>query len=410
MKIYLVVVVFAFLCVPLLAQQGRMVAVTAEKEAEIKNNDIAAARKVALALATREAVEKAYGTYIKLEELPEARRIIATASAGLKYQILAEQQKKNRYWVKIQAEVIVPAEYLKEESFERESLGEGMGSYMQKYPQGEINWAEGMVIAHGKGEITEKGPQGEDIAARAAELDAKAHLLEIINDIPVDDRGRVGQDQRLAFVLEGFVRDSEVVARSKTGTVIHVTVQAGIRGLKGLSMTALGYYTPPQPPPPPPPVPAVAENKPPIAPADARAFTGIVVDARKLTANASLFPRIQDTGKQEVYSVGTVNKEDLQKRGMASFAVVSRDATISKFFPNAIVVNASYRIEEAPANTKRRQGDTPLLLTPLSTDGELKTNIVLSDEDAERVRQLNERTGALRECRIVIVLSPENLL
>jgi hypothetical protein len=324
------------------AQSGRMVAVTAETEVAIEKNDVAAARTVALAMAARDAVEKAYGTYIRIEELPEARRIIASAASTLRFQILAEQQRKNKYWVKIQAEVLVPSEYIKAEEPPRERLGDSMESFVQRYPQGEINWAEGFVIAHGKGEITDAGPNGETSATRAAEVDAKAHLLEIIKDIPLDDRTKAGQEPRISFTLEGFVQGAEVAAKSKTGTTIHVTVQAPIRGVKGLTVAVLGFYTPPPPPPPPPvekPVekPKVAQTpKKPLP--DPRSFTGVVLDARHVQANASLFPKIQDQKKQDVYTVGKVNKEDLQRRGMASYAVVSRDATISKLFPKALVL------------------------------------------------------------------------
>jgi hypothetical protein len=401
------------------AQDGRMVAVTAEQEVAIQNDNVAAARTIALSMAARAAVEKAYGTYIRVEELPEARKVIASAASRLKFQVLAEQQRKNRYWVKIQAEVLVPAEYVKSEESERETLGESMNSFLQKYPQGEINWGEGFVIAHGKGEITDTGPNGEDKATRAAEVDAKAHLLEIIKDIPLDDRNKTGQEPRISFALEGFVQGSEVVAKSKTGTTIHVTVQAPIRGAKGLTLAVLGYYTPPPPPPPPPKVqpPVLPPTKEPTkvagadtkkAPlADARAFTGVVIDARKIQANASLFPKIQNEKKEEVYAVGQVNKEDLKKRGMASYAVVSRDAVISKLFPKALVIPVSYQAQTTTSKKPRRQGENPLILTSIAGDGTLQTNIVLSEEDMSKLQQLAAETNVLKECRVVIVLSAE---
>jgi hypothetical protein len=400
------------------AKVGRVVAVTAEQDVAIQNDDVAAARTIALSMAARAAVEKAYGTYIRIEELPEARKIIASAAAKLKFQVLAEQQRKDRYWVKIQAEVLVPAEYVKEEESERETLGDAMNSFVQKYPQGEVNWGEGFVIAHGKGEITDTAPNGEDKATRAAEVDAKAHLLEIIKDIPLDDRNKTGQEPRMSFVLEGFVRGSEVVAKSKTGTTIHVTVQAPIRGAKGLTLAVLGYYTPPPPPPPPPKVqppvqppkepPKVAGADPKKAPlADARAFTGIVIDARKVQANASLFPKIQNEKKEEVYAVGQVNKDDLKKRGMASYAVVSRDAVISKLFPNALVIPVSYQAQTAISKKPRRQGENPLILTSVAGDGTLQTNLVLSEEDMAKLQQIAAETNVLKECRVVIVLSAE---
>jgi hypothetical protein len=223
----------------------------------------------------------------------------------------------------------------------------------------------------------------------------------------------------MSFVLEGFVQGSDVVAKSKTGTTIHVTVQAPIRGAKGLTLAVLGYYTPPPPPPPPPKVqppvqpptkepPKVAGVETKKAPlADARAFTGVVIDARKVQANASLFPKIQNEKKEEVYTVGQVNKEDLKKRGMASYAVVSRDATISKLFPRALVIPVSYQAQTATSKTPRRQGSNPLILTSVAGDGTLQTNLVLSEEDMAKLQQIAAETNVLKECRVVIVLSAE---
>lgn len=420
MKYGLVLILFCLQFNPAFAQGGRMVAVTAEEEVAIENNDVAAARTVALSMAARQAVEKAYGTFIRVEELPEARRIIAQAASTLRFQILAEQQRKNKYWVKIQAEVQVPSEYVKSEEPQRERLGDSMNSFVQKYPQGEINWGDGFIIAHGRGEITDVGPNGENKASRAAEVDAKAHLLEIIKDIPLDDRSKMGQEERISFALEGFVQGSETVAKSKTGTTIHVTVQAPIRGVKGLTMAVLGFYTPPPPPPPPPAPPAAKKEEPEKKPGgvaqaekkqppltDPRLFTGVVIDARHVQANASLFPKVTDKNKQEVYTVGKVNKEDLQRRGMASYAVVSRDATISRLFPKALVIPVSYQAQTAQPAGQRRQGANPIVVPVETAEGSLQTNLVISEQDADKLRQLSEQTNVLKECRVVIVLGAE---
>jgi hypothetical protein len=383
------------------AQDSRIVAVTAEKEVDIKNHDVAAARTVALSLAARDAVEKAYGTYVKVDELKEARTVLATAAASLKYTILAEEQRGNRYWVKIQANVQVPAEYIQSPEEEREGFGDGMDSFVQKYPQGEINWGDGFVIAFGKGIIKEEGANSEDTAARAAEVDAKAHLLEIINDIPLDDRMKTGQDQRISFQLEGFVKGAQLVARSRAGNVVNVTVQAPIRGVQGLTTKIYGFYTPEPPPP------KVEPIKPVVA-QQAKVFTGVVIDARKVSITPALFPKVTDTKSREVYSVEQVNKEELQKRGMASYTVVSRDAKISRIFPNATVVQVSYS-PQTSANSRelvRRQGQKPFVVLAESSEGNLKSNIMLSDQEAAIVAGIDQGTNALKDCRVVIVVSP----
>lgn len=409
-------------------QEARTVAVSAEKEVAIQNKDVAAARTMALQLATRDAVEKAFGVYIKIEELPDARRVLAQAAAGLKYQILAEQQRGNKYWVKIEAQVNIPAEYVNTEPEEREQMGDRMKNYVQKYPQGEINWGEGLVLAYGQGKITSADPNAEDLAARAAETEARARMLEIINDIPLDSRGRIGEDKRVSFAIEGFVQGADVVARSKSGTSVNVTLQAPLRGVKGLTMTVFGYYTPEPPATAPPattPPPATPPAKTPPAktppattpPAQAEtqmsemphaeSYTGLVIDARKTSASPAVFPQIQDTAGNQVYTAQAVNKDDLQKRGMASYAVVSRDASISRLFPQAVIIQAMYMPEGSAQQPKRRQGYKPLTVQATDASGAIKANLIVSKEDAERIKAVAAKTGALKECRVVVVVSSE---
>ncbi len=413
MKKYAVITLLIALGVlPLCFAQERVVAVTAEKEIDIQGNDVAAARTVALAAAARDAVEKAYGTYVKIEELPDARTIIAQTAGNLQYKILAEQQRGKRYWVKIQANVSIPAEYVLDQPEEREELGEAMENFVQKYPQGEVNWGEGFVLSYGKGVIA--SGQSEEEAARAAEVDARAHLLEIIHDIPVDDRAKAGQDPRMSFALEGFVQGAEVVARSRSGTTVNVTMQAPLRGVKGLSMTLYGFYTPP--------LPAVTEvikptpkkhppkqQTPPTQEPKPEQFTGIVIDARAVpNAAPAVFPSVQDTQKREVYGVQKVNQEDLQKRGMASYAVVAREVKISRLFPNAIIIPARYSPDPPKTQEKkRRQGYNPLTVKASGIEGQLNATIIVSTEDAQKIVDADDTSGALKECRVLIVVPSE---
>ncbi len=384
------------------AQDGKLVAVTSEKDAEIRSEDVAAARTVALATAARDAVERAYGTYIKVEQLPDARRIFAEAAAGLRYQILAEQRRGNRYWVKIQAMVRVPDQYAGSEVEDREELGETMKNFVQKYPQGEINWGDGIILAYGKGQITEStAADAQAKARRAAELDAKAHMLEMINDVPLDERVRIGEEPRMSYALEGFIQGAEVVTESKSGTTIQVTVQAPIRGVKGLAMTVYGYYTPAPP--------AVAQEIQPAPLPAAETFTGVVIDARKVAVNPGLFPKIKDTQKREVHTASLVNREDLQKRGMASYAVVAPEADITRLFPHARVIAVRYEPQTNPSTSsrKRRQGYRPLVVNAVGAEGTLKANLIVSDEDAAKLKAVDQKTGALKQCRVVVVVSSE---
>src|SRR5262249_83204 len=162
-------------------------------------------------------------------------------------------------WVKIEARVSVPAEFIGVNA-PREGLGDQMKNFVQNYPQGQINWGNGLIIAHGQGKMTSSNPNAEETAARAAEVEAKCRMLEMINDIAVDYRGTIGENKRISFAVEGFVKDAEVVARSKSGTIVNVTLQAPLDGVKGLTASLFGEYT--VEPPPQESQPQVPENKP----------------------------------------------------------------------------------------------------------------------------------------------------
>jgi hypothetical protein len=207
----------------------------------------------------------------------------------------------------------------------------------------------------------------------------------------------------MSFALEGFIQGAQVVARSKSGREVHVTVQVPIRGVQGLTTVIYGMYKVEPPPPP--------EQKPKPAPVqEAKKFTGVVIDARKAPVSPAIFIKVKDTKKRQVINASFVNKDDLLKRGMASYAVVSRDVQISKIFPHALVLPVLYSpgAETRSANLPRRQGETPLLVSAVDAGGELKTDIVISDEDAARLAALDQTSDAIKQCRIIIVLS-ENL-
>jgi hypothetical protein len=215
----------------------------------------------------------------------------------------------------------------------------------------------------------------------------------------------------MAFGLEGFVRDAEVVARSKSGTTVNVTVQAPIRGVKGLAMTVYGYYTA-EPPPvteePKPEPPQKAEGVAPEPLPEAEKFTGLVIDARNVPANPAIFPKVRDSRAQEVHSVKKVNQEDLRKRGMASYAVIARDVQISKLFPHSPVIPVSYQPEGTSTQVskpKRRQGDTPLIVVATSAGGALQAELIIGENDARKIQAMSEKTAVLKECRVVIVLA-----
>jgi curved DNA-binding protein CbpA len=112
------------------------------------------------------------------------------------------------------------------------------------------------------------------------------------------------------------------------------------------------------------PTPAEPESAP-QSMGSAAEYTGVVIDARAVAIAPAIFPKVQDTNKQDVYTVKQVSQDEMQKRGMASYATVSRDVQISKLFPKALVIPVMYMPEggvDSNIRSKRRQGHRPVFL------------------------------------------------
>jgi len=121
----------------------------------------------------------------------------------------------------------------------------------------------------------------------------------------------------------------------------------------------------------------------PAAPASPQAmvFTGMVIDARGIQARPAMSPKIIDESGQEVYGSMQVDREFAVQQGMSGYA---RD--LSSAQNNARVTN------------------NPVTLKGVKTDGPGKSNIVISNADAQKVRSSAENLSFLKKARVMIVL------
>ena len=111
-------------------------------------------------------------------------------------------------------------------------------------------------------------------------------------------------------------------------------------------------------------------------------FTGLVVDARNITANPALAPRIVDENDKEVYGAAFASRDFAVQYGMSSYVT-----DIDK-------IKGSYRL-----------GERPLIVRGIKTIGPGHSDIVIGNASAVKLRKFSEHLAFLRECRVVIVLS-----
>ncbi|MBN1662103.1 MAG: LPP20 family lipoprotein [Deltaproteobacteria bacterium] len=259
--------------------------------------------------------------------------------------------------------------------------------------KGKINWSEGYIEAVGIGAPPERfygKAQARPMALRAATLDAYRNLLEATKGVRVDSTTTVRD-----FAVESDVINSQVDGLVKGAKEVHKeylsdgTVEVTIRmplagGFAQVIIPKPMQKKPADTPPPAAPAPATPA---PAAPAPAVTapapvvYTGMVVDARGLQARPAMAPKIIDENGKEVYGSMNVDREYAVQQGVSGYA---RDLTAAQ--SNARVTN------------------NPVSLKGLKTEGPGRSDIVISNADAELIRSSEGNVAFLKKCRVMIVL------
>jgi hypothetical protein len=266
---------------------------------------------------------------------------------------------------------------------------------------GSVNWSQGIITAIGTGTPPEKyygRPQARPMALSAAQQDAYRNLLEVTKGVRIDSttvvRDYMVESDVINSQVSGMVKAAQVVKKEylSDGTV-KVTLVMSLRGgfaqlilpkdIKQLSEIKtipsvpltpeeeekVGDASVPQPP------------RPTTKIAAPTLYTGLVVDAHGLDARPAMSPKIFDENRQEVYGSGYVSREFAVQLGMAGYA---KDLTA--------------------AQTSPRVTNEPFTVKGLRTEGPGRSNIVISNADAAKIRSASENLSFLKKCRVMIVL------
>lgn len=277
---------------------------------------------------------------------------------------------------------------------------------IQKFPNSKINWTRGVIQSTGIGAPPQSSigkPNARPMALRAAKVDAMRNLLEATKGVRVDSRTVVKDfivlsDTILAEV-NGVVRGAAMVGEPKylSDGTIEVIMELTLYGNFSqvilpprvveppsevepphtLSVPDKPYVIPGQPWKP---EPATMEPIPPVK-TDIAIYTGLVVDARGLGARPAMAPKIMDENNVEVYGSAYVSREFAVQQGMSGYA---KDLNTAK--------------------TNQRVANNPLVVKGIKTEGPGRSNIMISNADAARLRKAGEHLSFLEKCRVMIVL------
>jgi hypothetical protein len=306
----------------------------------------------------------------------------------------------------------------------------GPADAVDRISSGSINWTTSEVYATGIGAPPHhpaNAAQARAMAERAAFVVALRNLLETVKGVRVDSESIVENFMTKSDVIrtkvDGIVKGARTV---KTQYLSDGSVEVIVAlSLKGEFLNTIvpetfgkvnGLFTPVKPAPQitvpsqppvapekkaepikpeplrPAPVPSVPMPKPePSKPASeipseaTVAFkggvaTGMVIDGRGLGLRPALLPRIVDLQGQELYVGQVVPRTNAVEQGVAGYA---KD------------------VQAAASNF--RVTDNPAVIKAVRASGNARTDVVITQADAQAFRELGNKGDFLKYCRVIIV-------
>jgi hypothetical protein len=264
---------------------------------------------------------------------------------------------------------------------------------IEVFNSGRIDWCTGTVRAFGIGApaASEEGksadsPAGsQDTALRLAH----ANLLKTLGAIRIDASSRVAdrmsQSASFRHGLSTLARTAAVTHReylsdgtvkidltmNLTGGFDQFVLPEEIRQVETVTTVTV----------------TSAANK--VAPSDVSAenspYTGLIIDASEIDARPCLVPVVVDESGEVVYGPAFVSREFAVTRGMSGYATTLPAACNDK---------------------QKRVGSRPMVVKAIRTRSTGKTDLVISNADAARLRSSAVHLDFMKACRVIIVVNP----
>ena len=253
------------------------------------------------------------------------------------------------------------------------ALFDNEDDFVEVFERGEINWEKGLIRVTGiAGEIKEKSsPRNIAVDSlgrlRSAKIAAMRNLLEIVKEMRVDfnstGKDYIAGSEHIGKTIQQIIRKAKIVEKiEQSGGGIQVIVELPLRDqLLATMVPETGRIK----------VPSGGEEE----------YTGLIIDAGGLGVKPALSPRIIDERGREIYGASYVNREYFLSKGIV---VYSRD--------------------QARAAQNSRVAGNPLVVRALRTSGAASVNLVISDDDASKIRSPSNSLKWMEECRVIIIV------
>lgn len=284
--------------------------------------------------------------------------------------------------------------------------------YEEKYDEGWIDWRDGMIYGVGRASLEKNG--GSKLKAmRAAKAIARGNIVKLAGKIQLDDNHSIDSwgGKQIATVLKAVIHDSEISGElhaRNSEPYYQATRAAPIKGVSGLTRELLPHlksanYLG---------LPAESST---ATIAEDEDTDWLVLDARGLQGmdriKPALFPKILSSGGAIIHQVSGVNPSALFKHGMVEYLVADPLNTSSVSDDPAGKIELDWLltlmgVSPAEAEERRRRRREEFIVTKVeASQGLAKTNLVVSDQDARKLKETDASSGILKNCRVVVMVS-----
>lgn len=283
-----------------------------------------------------------------------------------------------------------------------------------------INWRDGFLKSEG---IGKKGSR------RAAELVARNNALKTLLVVTLDSRftlqdyfNRQSQVRiKIQNVLIKNAKIEDLATNPEKPDDVSVMLTIPFYGISGLSSFLLNdrelYLEPPTSP-------TDTQPKP-------GEYTGIIVDVRGIAdIQPAILPKIISEDGEIVYEASQVGKDVLQTQGMVEYVRETQENTAWRsgdrpFVVKPILLAATTEIAgvflnsgnlkhslhsqffaQAQTRKRRRKGNN-LIVEATNSTGDIPVNVVVSVEDAKKIKQLNETNQFDKQGNYTILIGGE---
>ncbi|MCH8010399.1 MAG: hypothetical protein IIA61_00365 [Candidatus Marinimicrobia bacterium] len=282
--------------------------------------------------------------------------------------------------------------YLLLVTFASAQWGWGANDAVEELGNGALNYSNRLVTATGIGAISplaQNPGMARATAVRAAKIDAMRNLLEAVMAVTVTSettiRGSAVENDVIKTKVQGMVQGARIRDINGDGmgntqdfrylndTTIEIEMEVHMSGISSVILPMIGYGTAP-----PAPAPTTSEATP---TPKSGTITGLIVDARGLGVRPAMSPRIIDQNGGIVYGSGSFTREYAIKFGVTGY---------SKNMDTAI-------------NDPRVTGN-PLVVKGIGVQGSNKTDLVIANSDAFKIKNADSSANFLQNCKVMILL------